>query len=103
MPDGSAAARHVADAYELPSLGIEADQPVGIGPGLGDPDLLAVGPESVGTRPGTARVHPFFHLAGRWIESAEVAAGVVTVPDDSVIGDRDAPGTGIRRRQGEFF
>src|SRR3989442_4829403 len=87
-------------ALELLRLGIEAHDGVRPRLGLAVPDDVVDRRDAVGRGLGPARRRPFGHLAGRGVETAQVAARVVGVPDDVVARDRDAPRTGSRIRQG---
>src|SRR5882762_11796069 len=84
---------------ELLRLGIEAHHGVRLRLGLAVPDDVVDRRDAVGRGLGAARRRPFGYLAGRGVETSQVPARIVGVPDGVVAGDGEAPRTGSRIRQ----
>ena len=71
-------------------MGVEADELVGLHARFHDPHPVAVvRHHRVGPGRGAGRQRPLAHLVGGRVEAAEVAAGVVTVPQCAVGRERD--------------
>src|SRR5207237_10214126 len=71
-------------ALKLLRLGIEAHDRIRRRPGLAVPDDVADRRDAIGLGFRPARRLPFRHLAGRGIETTEIAARKVAVPDKVV-------------------
>src|SRR5207245_7240598 len=84
---------------EFRSFGIEAHDRIRGRPGFAVPDDVVDRRDAVGLGLRPARRRPLGHLAGRGIETAQIAPREVAVPDDIVAGDRDTPWAGSRIRQ----
>src|SRR2546426_1873554 len=84
---------------EFRSFGIEAHDRVRGRPGLAVPDDVVDRRDAVGLGLRPARRLPLGHRAGCGIETTQITALEVAVPDDVVAGDREAPWAGGRIRQ----
>src|SRR5258708_14671743 len=86
-------------ALKLLRLGIEAHDRIRRRSGLAVPDDVADRRDAIGLGLRPARRLPFRDLAARGIETTEIAARAVAVPDKAVTPNRDAPGAGCRIRR----
>ena len=87
---------------ELLCLGIEAHQRIRLHARLAVPQDVVHSVDAVGLRLGPAGRGPLARLASRRIEPAQIATGIVRVPEDVVAGDGYAARTGLRLRQHIF-
>src|SRR4029453_3427696 len=72
---------------ELLCLGIEAYERIWLHARLAVPQDVVHSIHTVGLRLGPTGRGPFARLAGRGIESAQIATGIVRVPEHVVTGD----------------
>src|SRR5207248_6667178 len=104
VPRDRGVAHDVATTRDRPALeffgpGIEAHDRIRGRPGLAVPDDVVDRRDAVGLGLRPARRWPLRHFAGRRIETTQIAAREIAVPDDVIAGDRDAAWTGCRIRQ----
>src|SRR5438876_11242976 len=95
-------ARRDRPGLKLLGLGIEAHQRIGLHARLAVPQDVVHCVHTIGLRLGPTGRGPLARLAGCRIEPAQIAPGIVRVPEHVVTGDRDAAWTGLRVRQNIF-